>query len=100
MQNAVLCAIPMMNIQIHNGHPSEASICRTRVRRSDRHIIQQTEPLRNRRVVRIGHCSAGSDVVARRSHDAKNVPNFGIRQRGLVQLIDRRTHGLRGSSGL
>ena len=94
MQHTILRSISVMNIQIHDRNPSEPRVHRSCIRRSDRHIVQQTKSLRNRRIVRVFHRSRRSNVMTRRSNHTKNVPNFGIRERRLIKFVDCRTDRL------
>ena len=95
VQHAVLRPISVMNVQIHDRDPRKPRVSRPRVRRADRHIVQQAEALRHRRVVRVFHRPVGPDVVSRRPDHAEHVPDFRARHRGLVELVHRRADRLR-----
>ena len=100
MQHAILRSVSVMDVQIHNRDPRKPRVHRSSVRRCDRHIVQHTKSLRHRWIVRVFHRSRRSDVMTRRSNHTKNVPNFGVRERGLVQFVDSRTDRLRSATRL
>ena len=73
MLNAILRSVAMMNINIQNGNSLEERVLRARIGRSDRHIIEQTEALTHRIVIRVVDRAVGTDVMTWRTNTAEYV---------------------------
>ena len=71
--HAVLGSVPVVNVEIDDGHSGELWVRRTRVRSANRHVVQQTEALTHVAVVGVVQRAAGPDVVAWRAHAAERV---------------------------
>lgn len=86
MLNTILCTIAMMNIKIYNRHTLEAIISRTSICSSNRHIVKQTETLRDVIVIRIVKRSMSSNMMTRRTHTAEDGGRtcLGIGRREIV----------------
>ena len=110
MLHAILRSVAVVHVQVHDRHAGEGGVGGARVRRADRHVVEEAEALTHVRVVRVVHRAARPDVVTRRAHAAEGVSvSLGVtfyshshfaRRLRLRQRVHRRAHGLGGTARL